>query len=143
MAVTKTRANGLLTAVWALTWTGCCWMGPGEVDVLRLGAVNLTSTGNSEYHWLSVRTAECFHPDDDPDCRLLGEHVQRLHLTLCWSCKLASPPAMTPGHCQHRSVSAMIGEGGKQTGLRRQSHGRSRKLQTPAATRGGLSVSRG
>lgn len=51
------------------------------------------------------RMGEFIYPDDDTGCRLLGEHVDHLHLILCWSCKLTSPPAMTPGHCQHRSVS--------------------------------------
>lgn len=29
-------------------------------------------------------------------------------LSQLWSCKLASPPAVTPGHCQHRSVSLIM-----------------------------------
>lgn len=65
------------------------------------------------------RTGEFIYPDDDTDCRLLGEHVDHLHLTLRWSCKLASPPAMTPGHCQHRSVSpiTLTTRGGANTPL--------------------------
>lgn len=29
-------------------------------------------------------------------------------LSQLWSCRLASPPAVTPGHCQHRSVSLIM-----------------------------------
>lgn len=42
--------------------------------------------------WVFASLAECFYPDGDTEGGLLAGHAQHLHLTLCWSCKLASPP---------------------------------------------------
>lgn len=71
-----------------------------KLFVPRVSFVNLTLTLNHEYscHWVCVKDERIIHPDDDTEC------WESTATAASWP----RPRTMTPGHCQHRSVTPII-----------------------------------